>query len=105
MTINAATYGSTLLEHLGVRNVLADHPDRYPTLTSLEHVAALHPAFVLLPSEPYSFKPRHIDEVAAALPSSRVLEIDGQDLFWWGSRTPAALERLRGALRAGRAPA
>jgi len=21
--------------------------------------------------------------------------VDGRDLFWWGSRTPSALERLR----------
>jgi hypothetical protein len=24
--------------------------------------------------------------------------VDGQDLFWWGVRTPAAVDRLRAAL-------
>jgi ABC-type Fe3+-hydroxamate transport system substrate-binding protein len=103
MTINGSTYGSTLLEHLGVANVFADSSDAYPTV-ALEDAAARHPDLVLLPSEPYSFRSRHVDEIVAALPSARVLHVDGQDLFWWGSRTPAALERLSGALRRVRPP-
>jgi hypothetical protein len=27
-----------------------------------------------------------------------VVLVDGQDLFWWGARTPAALARLRDRL-------
>ena len=27
-----------------------------------------------------------------------IIRVDGQDLFWWGSRTPAAVERLRAIL-------
>ncbi len=33
-------------------------------------------------------------EVAAAFPTARVSLVDGRDLFWWGIRTPDALERL-----------
>jgi len=29
-----------------------------------------------------------------------VVLVDGQDLFWWGARTPAALDRLRARLAA-----
>lgn len=104
MTINESTYGSSVLRHLGVRNVFGDAVDGYPTVT-LDDAAARRPEVVLLPSEPYSFRQRHVDEVAAALPSARILAIDGQDLFWWGSRTPLALRRLRATLRAGRRPA
>jgi hypothetical protein len=49
---------------------------------------------VLLPDEPYPFRARHVDEVAAAVPAARVRLLDGRDLFWWGIRTPEALERL-----------
>jgi ABC-type Fe3+-hydroxamate transport system substrate-binding protein len=101
MTINGQTYGSTLLEQLGVVNVFADSPDAYPTV-SLDDVTARGPELVLLPSEPYSFRPRHVDEIVAALPSARVLHVDGQDLFWWGSRTPGALQRLSGELLGAR---
>jgi ABC-type Fe3+-hydroxamate transport system substrate-binding protein len=104
MTINHGTYGSTLLAHLGVGNVFAGDDATYPTV-ALDDAAARDPALVLLPSEPYSFRQRHVDELTAALPRARVLHVDGQDLFWWGSRTPAAARRLRAALHEGRPPA
>ena len=66
---------------------------RYPEVT-LEEVRTLAPSLVLLPSEPYVFADRHIPEVGAALPDARVVLVDGRDLFWWGSRTPAAAARL-----------
>lgn len=98
MTINADTYGATLLAHLGVGNVLAEAPTRYPT-TELADVAALAPDLVILPSEPYAFRLRHVDEVAAAIPGALVLEVDGRDLFWWGVRSEGAVARLRDVLR------
>jgi hypothetical protein len=49
---------------------------------------------VVLPSEPYPFRERHRAEVHGAVPAARVELVDGQDLFWWGIRTPAALGRL-----------
>jgi ABC-type Fe3+-hydroxamate transport system substrate-binding protein len=97
MSMSADTYGSSLLELLGWSNVYAGDPVRYPEVT-LEEVAAREPEAVLLPSEPYPFKERHVAEVAAALPGARVLLVDGQDLFWWGIRTPGAVERLASAL-------
>ena len=50
---------------------------------------------VLLPTEPYPFADRHLPELVQVAPASIV---DGQDLFWWGVRTPAALLRLRGVV-------
>ncbi|MEO5899545.1 MAG: helical backbone metal receptor [Ilumatobacteraceae bacterium] len=93
MTVNADTYGSTVLDHLGIGNVFADAQDRYPTVT-IEEIEAQAPALVLLPTEPYAFKQRHVDELRAALPAADVRLIDGADLFWWGVRTPEALRRL-----------
>ncbi len=98
MSINGDTYGSTLLAHLGVANVLAGTAERYPVV-ELEAVAALDPDIVLLPSEPYDFRERHEAELAEAFPGAAVLRIDGRDLFWWGVRTEAAILRLRAALR------
>ena len=50
---------------------------------------------VLAPTEPYPFGPRHEAELRAVAP---VTFVDGKDLFWWGVRTPGALERLGEAL-------
>jgi len=99
MALGSGTYGSALLAHLGIGNVIADPADRYP-LVDLAAVARLAPALVLLPSEPYPFRRRHADELAEVVPGARVELVDGQDLLWWGARTPAALERLRDVLRA-----
>jgi len=98
MSLAGGTYGSSLLAAIGVDNVFADASDRYPTVT-LEDARARHPDVVLAPSEPYPFRERHVpilDEVAPAV------LVDGQDLFWWGARTPAAIERLSEVVRSGR---
>jgi len=90
MTMNAQTYGSSVLAHLGVTNAFADAPSRYPTVT-LDDVARERVDVVLAPTEPYPFSSRHEAELATVAP---VTFVDGQDLFWWGARTPGALERL-----------
>jgi ABC-type hemin transport system substrate-binding protein len=97
MTMNGDTYGSSLLELVGLDNVFATDVDRYPEIT-LEEIGALAPDVVLLPSEPYPFKERHVAEVVASLPDVDAALIDGRDLFWWGIRTPNAYERLRNVL-------
>jgi hypothetical protein len=66
---------------------------------TLEEIGARRVDLVLLPGEPYPFKDRHVTEVADALPDVDVRLVDGRDLFWWGIRTPAAISRLRDALR------
>jgi ABC-type Fe3+-hydroxamate transport system substrate-binding protein len=91
MSINAATYGSSLLAAAGVANVLAGARERYPEVT-VEQAAALKPDVVLAPSEPYPFGERQRAELEQVAP---VLLVDGQDLFWWGVRTPGALDRLK----------
>ena len=98
MTTNADTYGSSLLELLGVDNLFAGAVERYPE-TTLEEIAARGADLVLLPDEPYAFRERHVQEVAAAVADADVRLVDGRDLFWWGVRTPAAASRLRNAVR------
>jgi ABC-type Fe3+-hydroxamate transport system substrate-binding protein len=90
MSLSAGTYGSSVLEHLGIANVFAGAAARYPEIT-LEDAAARRPDLVVAPSEPYPFGDRHVEELSVVAP---VVLVDGQDLFWWGARTPDALERL-----------
>ena len=95
MSLAGGTYGSSLLASLGVANVFAGARDRYPTVT-LDEVRAREPDVVLAPSEPYPFAERHVPLFEGVAP---VVLVDGQDLFWWGVRTPAARDRLRAALQ------
>jgi len=83
MSMSADTYGSSMLRLLGWGNLYDGHPERYPTV-DLDDVAGRGPEAVLLPTEPYPFKERHVAEVQAALPGAAVAIVDGQDLFWWG---------------------
>ncbi len=96
MTIGTATYGASLLDAAGVE-VVTFGDVAYPTVT-LDEVAAAKPDLVLVPSEPYEFGDAHLAELAAEIPTAQVGRVDGQDLFWWGVRTPAALTRLVQAL-------
>jgi ABC-type Fe3+-hydroxamate transport system substrate-binding protein len=88
MTLNADTYGSSLLACIGIANAFADVHDRFPQV-ELDGISA---DVVLAPSEPYPFTERFRSELEAVAP---VMFVDGKDLFWWGSRTPAAIDRLR----------
>lgn len=94
MTLSGGTYGSSLLAALGVGNVFAGSATRYPEVT-LEEARAASPDVVLAPSEPYPFRERHVEELSTVAP---VVLVDGQDLFWWGARTPDAFRRLGEAL-------
>jgi ABC-type Fe3+-hydroxamate transport system substrate-binding protein len=94
MTVNGDTYGSSLLAHVGVANVYADAPARYPEV-DLDDARSRAPGVVIAPSEPYPFAARHEGELAAVAP---VRFVDGRDLFWWGVRTPDAVGRLRAEL-------
>ncbi|MGI8755280.1 MAG: helical backbone metal receptor [Acidimicrobiales bacterium] len=90
MSLAGDTYGSSALEALGVANIFADSVDRYPEV-DLERVRDAAPDVILAPSEPYRFRPKHLDELRAIAPT---VPVDGQDLFWLGMRTPAAVARL-----------
>lgn len=96
MGAGAGTFIHEMLTVGGFRNVLAERP-RYPELTP-EDFAALCPDVVLLSSEPYPFKRKHLEELAVLCPGARIELVDGEPFSWYGSRlrhTPAYLRALR----------
>jgi ABC-type Fe3+-hydroxamate transport system substrate-binding protein len=98
MSLASDTYGSSLLDVLGVNNVFSDSLERYPEVT-LAEVAARAPNLIVLPSEPYDFGPEHAAEFEREVGGVPIVFVDGRDLFWWGVRTPEAAARLARALR------
>jgi ABC-type Fe3+-hydroxamate transport system substrate-binding protein len=95
MSINGATYGSSLLQRCGAVNVLHDHIDPYPTVTP-EEIVGLAPDVVLAPTEPYPWAERHAHLFEGIAP---MVIVDGHDLFWWGFRTPGAIDRMGRIIR------
>ncbi len=97
MTIGPDTYIHDFLSSCGLQNVYGDSKDRYPEI-DLADVAARRPDVVLLPDEPYRFQPKHIKEIAKAIPemdSSRIHIVDGKDVSWYGPRIGDAIRRIR----------
>lgn len=90
MGLGSESYGHSLLEACGGRNVLAHRP-RYPELT-MEELRALGPEFILLPDEPFPFDEGHAALYSQIAPA-RV--IDGKLLWWYGPRIPRAIRELR----------
>lgn len=96
MSINGDTFAHDVLRLAGARNVCADLADRYP-LVSPQEALARGAEVALLPSEPYPFQEKHVEElVAAGFARSRVALVDGEWLTWYG---PRMLEGLPGVAR------
>ncbi|MGY6558304.1 MAG: helical backbone metal receptor [Nitritalea sp.] len=71
------------LGRAGFENVMTK--SRYPEI-KIEELKTLSPDFLLLSSEPFPFKQKHIDEFAAHLPQTSIQLVDGEMFSWYGSR-------------------
>jgi ABC-type Fe3+-hydroxamate transport system substrate-binding protein len=92
MAVGRDTFTGALLARLGVDNVLADDPERYPRIDP----AALPPHdLVVLPDEPYAFTP---DDGPEAFAAPSVL-VSGRELTWYGPSLGEAARTLPAALR------
>jgi len=104
MSVNRDTFAHALLAQAGGENVFAERAERYPEieLADLERAA---PDLVLLSTEPFHFKEKHVDELALAtgLPRGRFRVADGEYLSWHGSRTPAGIDYAESLIAAARA--
>lgn len=98
MVLGRDTFAGDLLARLGVRNVYAGHPERYPRIPVAE-LAAADCDLVVLPDEPYRFTRRDGPE---AFPGRPAALVDGRLLTWYGPSLVRAPEVLAAALRAAR---
>lgn len=120
MTLNADTFGSDVLAHVGIANAFGDRQRlyplaadlgkseaveatgrdvRYPRVT-LDEVRARGADVIVLPDEPYTFTAEDEAVIREALPSAPVVRVCGKDLFWYGAWTIDALDRLASQLSA-----
>lgn len=90
MTVSRDTYISRTLALVGWDTAPADASSRYPEIdlaSCSERVGR-----VLLSSEPYRFREKHLGETRGLVPGAEVSLIDGEMTSWYGSR---AIEGLR----------
>ncbi|MDN5933496.1 MAG: helical backbone metal receptor [Pseudonocardia sp.] len=92
MAVGSDTFTGALLARLGVDNVLADDPERYPRFDP----AALPPHdLAVLPDEPYLFT---ADDGPEAFPGVASALVSGRLLTWYGPSLVDAARLLPGAL-------
>lgn len=96
MVVARNTFIDHLLSRAGFVNVFSDRT-RYPTV-DLSELTALAPDLILLSSEPFPFREKHVAEFQAVAPQSRIRVVDGEMFSWYGSRlrlVPGYIAKLR----------
>ncbi|MGW4908252.1 helical backbone metal receptor [Streptomyces sp. NPDC004270] len=96
MVLGRDTFAGDVLKRLGIENLYAAHPERYPRIPVAELNDA-RPHLVVLPDEPYRFTAGDGPEAFPGLPCALV---SGRHLTWYGPSLAAAPRLLDGALRA-----
>ena len=84
MTIGGDTFIHKMLETAGFDNIYGS-ANRYPEL-SIDELRNSNCKYLLLSSEPYPFKQKHIEELQQELPQTTILLVDGEMFSWYGSR-------------------
>jgi ABC-type Fe3+-hydroxamate transport system substrate-binding protein len=99
MVAGGDTFIHHMLEQCGFVNIFRGQ-DRYPTIV-LDELADRRCELVLLSSEPYPFRDKHIAEIREVLPAGRIRLVDGEMFSWYGSRlleSPAYFRQLLDSL-------
>ncbi len=85
------TFIDFMLKECGLKNLFSNEQSRYPEVTT-QMLMDKKPELILLSSEPYPFKGRHIEELKKLLPDSKILLVDGEMFSWYGSRLLKAFD-------------
>ncbi len=83
IAVGSNTFIDSMLEKAGFKNLI--NQSRYPEV-DLEEIVKLNPEFLLLSSEPFPFKEKHILFFQEKLPKTIINMVDGEMFSWYGSR-------------------
>ncbi|GAA4199019.1 helical backbone metal receptor [Pedobacter jeongneungensis] len=89
MAAGKNTFIDDILLTNGMMNVIKE--DRYPIVT-LEQLKTSSCELILLSSEPYPFREKHIEEIQSAIPGVKIILVDGEMFSWYGSRLVKAVQ-------------
>jgi ABC-type Fe3+-hydroxamate transport system substrate-binding protein len=97
MTVGGDTFISSMMEKAGLENIY-NNEDRYPTKSIID-LQKDNPDIILLSSEPYPFKEKHMVELQQYFPNTTIVLIDGEMFSWYGSRMLYAAEYFKNLLK------
>jgi len=81
MTVGADTFIHNILSETGFENLFKDQK-RYPEI-ELEDLAEAE--VIMLSSEPFPFKEKHILELKKHYPDKKIIIVDGEAFSWYGT--------------------
>lgn len=81
MTIGSDTFIHKILAEIGFENIFKDKT-RYPVITT-EDLADTD--VIMLSSEPFPFKEKHIEELKSFYPDKKIMIVDGEAFSWYGT--------------------
>jgi hypothetical protein len=96
MVVGARTFTGDILRRLGLANLFAGSPDRYPR-HELTHLTAAGAELAVLPDEPYRFTASDGPE---AFPGIAVALVSGRGLTWYGPSLTTARAELTTCIQA-----
>jgi ABC-type Fe3+-hydroxamate transport system substrate-binding protein len=83
MTVGSHTFINDMMQYCGLENIFSSR-DRYPK-TTLEELRT-DCELILLASEPFPFKEKHLNEIRLQIPGVKIILVDGEMFSWYGSR-------------------
>jgi ABC-type Fe3+-hydroxamate transport system substrate-binding protein len=84
MVAGSGTFINNMMEYCGFENIFSSQK-RYPEII-LKQVEENNCELILLSSEPYPFKEKHLKEFQKNFPRLKIMLTDGEMFSWYGSR-------------------
>ncbi|KIC61222.1 ABC transporter substrate-binding protein [Chryseobacterium taiwanense] len=81
MTIGSDTFIHKILAEIGFENIFKDKT-RYPEIQTEDLAEA---DIIMLSSEPFPFKEKHIEELKEFYPDKKIMIVDGEAFSWYGT--------------------
>lgn len=100
MVAASKTFIDHLMEIAGFENVFS-HLERYPKISPQE-LKLYQPEVILLSSEPFPFRDKHVAQFQELCPRAKIELVNGELFSWYGSRlllSPPYFKRLHESLR------
>lgn len=96
MTVGGDTFINDMLNRAGCQNIFEDLA-RYPEIT-IEQLRKVNCQLLLLSSEPFPFKQKHVEEIQPLLPDTKIILVDGEMFSWYGThlvKAPSYFQQLQ----------
>ncbi|GEJ45988.1 MULTISPECIES: ABC transporter substrate-binding protein [unclassified Chryseobacterium] len=94
MTVGSDTFIHRILSEIGFENIFSN-TTRYPQITTEDLADA---DVIMLSSEPFPFKEKHIEELKLFYPDKKIMIVDGEAFSWYGTHIAKCEQYFKGFL-------